>query len=36
VFVKLIRPALLEAKDPGFRRIKYALLPPLGLAALAG
>jgi radical SAM superfamily enzyme YgiQ (UPF0313 family) len=27
---------LLEAKDPGFRPIKYALFPPLGLAALAG
>jgi radical SAM superfamily enzyme YgiQ (UPF0313 family) len=36
VFVKLILPALLEAKDPGFRPIKYALFPPLGLAALAG
>jgi radical SAM superfamily enzyme YgiQ (UPF0313 family) len=34
--VKLILPALLEAKDPGFRPIKYALFPPLGLAALAG
>ena len=36
MFVKLIRPALLEAKGPGFRPIKYALFPPLGLAALAG
>ena len=36
MFVKLILPALLEAKDPGFRPIKYALFPPLGLAALAG
>jgi radical SAM superfamily enzyme YgiQ (UPF0313 family) len=36
VFVKLILPALLEAKDPGFRPLKYALFPPLGLAALAG
>jgi hypothetical protein len=36
VFVKLILPALLEAKDPGFRPIMYALFPPLGLAALAG
>jgi hypothetical protein len=36
VIVKLILPALLEAKDPGFRPIKYALFPPLGLAALAG
>ena len=34
--VKLILPALLEATDPGFRPIKYALFPPLGLAALAG
>lgn len=33
--VKLILPALLEATDPGFRRIKYALFPPLGLATLA-
>jgi hypothetical protein len=33
--VKLILPALLEATDPGFRPIKYALFPPLGLAALA-
>jgi radical SAM superfamily enzyme YgiQ (UPF0313 family) len=36
VRVKLILPALLEATDPGFRPIKYALFPPLGLAALAG
>jgi hypothetical protein len=36
VFVKLILPALLAANDPGFRPIKYALFPPLGLAALAG
>jgi phosphosulfolactate synthase len=36
VDVKLILPALLEAKNPGFRPIKYALFPPLGLAALAG
>ena len=34
--VQLILPALLEATDPGFRPIKYALFPPLGLAALAG
>src|SRR5258706_16233530 len=34
--VKLTPPALLEATDPGFRPIKYALSPPLGLAALAG
>jgi radical SAM superfamily enzyme YgiQ (UPF0313 family) len=36
VDVKFILPALLEANDPGFRPIKYALFPPLGLAALAG
>jgi radical SAM superfamily enzyme YgiQ (UPF0313 family) len=34
--IKLILPALLEATDPGFRPIKYALFPPLGLASLAG
>ena len=34
--VTFILPALLEANDPGFRPIKYALFPPLGLAALAG
>ncbi len=34
--VKLVLPALLEATDPGFRPIKYALFPPLGLATLAG
>jgi radical SAM superfamily enzyme YgiQ (UPF0313 family) len=34
--VKLILPALLEANAPGYRPIKYALFPPLGLAALAG
>src|SRR5690349_23805669 len=34
--VKIILPALLEAHDPGWRPIKYALFPPLGLAALAG
>src|SRR5512133_3449453 len=33
--VKFILPALLEATDPGYRRIKYALFPPLGLATLA-
>jgi radical SAM superfamily enzyme YgiQ (UPF0313 family) len=32
---KLILPALLEAHDPGWRPVKYALFPPLGLAALA-
>ena len=36
VDVSFILPALLEANDPGFRPIKYALFPPLGLAALAG
>jgi radical SAM superfamily enzyme YgiQ (UPF0313 family) len=35
VRVKLILPSLLEANDPGFRPIKYALFPPLGLASLA-
>ncbi len=35
MFVKLILPALLEAKDPGFRPIKYALFPPLGGEPLA-
>jgi radical SAM superfamily enzyme YgiQ (UPF0313 family) len=34
--VKMILPALLEATAPGFRPIKYALFPPLGLAGLAG
>jgi radical SAM superfamily enzyme YgiQ (UPF0313 family) len=34
--VKLILPALREATAPGYRPIKYALFPPLGLAALAG
>ena len=33
--VKLILPALIEANDPGYRPIKYALFPPLGLATLA-
>jgi radical SAM superfamily enzyme YgiQ (UPF0313 family) len=36
VRVKLILPELLEAHAPGYRRIKYALFPPLGLAGLAG
>jgi len=31
----MILPALTEAKSPFFRPIKYALFPPLGLAALA-
>lgn len=34
--VKLILPALTEAKSPYFRPIKYSLFPPLGLATLAG
>lgn len=33
--VKMILPALIEANAPGYRRIKYALFPPLGLASLA-
>ena len=33
--VKLILPALTEAKSPFFRPVKYALFPPLGLATLA-
>jgi radical SAM superfamily enzyme YgiQ (UPF0313 family) len=34
--VKLILPALTEAKSPYWRSIKYSLFPPLGLATLAG
>jgi radical SAM superfamily enzyme YgiQ (UPF0313 family) len=34
--VKMILPALTEAKSPFFRPIKYALFPPIGLATLAG
>ena len=34
--VKMILPALTEAKGPFFRPIKYSLFPPLGLATLAG
>ena len=34
--VKMILPALTEAKSPYYRRIKYSLFPPLGLATLAG
>src|SRR5690242_6120556 len=34
--VKFILPALIEAKSPFFRPIKYSLFPPLGLATLAG
>src|SRR4026207_450742 len=33
--VKIILPALTEAKSPFFRPIKYSLFPPLGLATLA-
>ena len=33
--VKFILPALIEAKRPLWRPIKYALFPPLGLATLA-
>ena len=34
--VKLILPALTDAKSPFWRPIKYSLFPPLGLATLAG
>lgn len=34
--VKMILPALTEAKSPYFRPVKYSLFPPLGLATLAG
>src|SRR5438309_10944175 len=34
--VKMILPSLIEANAPGYRPIKYALFPPLGLAGLAG
>jgi radical SAM superfamily enzyme YgiQ (UPF0313 family) len=33
--IKMILPALTEAKSPFFRPIKYSLFPPLGLATLA-
>jgi radical SAM superfamily enzyme YgiQ (UPF0313 family) len=33
--IKLILPALTEARSPFFRPIKYSLFPPLGLATLA-
>ncbi|PWT99058.1 MAG: B12-binding domain-containing radical SAM protein, partial [Bacteroidetes bacterium] len=33
--VKMILPALTEAKSPYWRHIKYSLFPPLGLATLA-
>ena len=32
----MILPSLIEANTPGYRAIKYALFPPLGLASLAG
>lgn len=35
MYVKFILPALIEAKAPYWRPIKYALFPPLGLATLA-
>ncbi len=34
--VKLLLPALTEARSPYWRPIKYSLFPPLGLATLAG
>jgi radical SAM superfamily enzyme YgiQ (UPF0313 family) len=34
--VKLILPALTEARSPYWRPLKYSLFPPLGLATLAG
>ncbi|HEX8228605.1 MAG TPA: radical SAM protein [Chloroflexia bacterium] len=33
--VKMILPALTEAKSPHWRPVKYSLFPPLGLATLA-
>ncbi|MEI8310161.1 MAG: radical SAM protein [Verrucomicrobiota bacterium] len=33
--VKMILPALTEARSPLFRPVKYSLFPPLGLATLA-
>jgi radical SAM superfamily enzyme YgiQ (UPF0313 family) len=33
--IKMILPALTEAKSPYWRSIKYSLFPPLGLATLA-
>ena len=32
----MILPALMEARSPFYRAIKYSLFPPLGLACLAG
>jgi len=34
--VKMILPALTEARSPYYRPLKYSLFPPLGLATLAG
>jgi radical SAM superfamily enzyme YgiQ (UPF0313 family) len=34
--VKMVLPALIEARTAAWRPIKYALFPPLGLATLAG
>jgi radical SAM superfamily enzyme YgiQ (UPF0313 family) len=34
--VKMILPALTEARSPFWRPVKYSLFPPLGLATLAG
>jgi len=33
--IKMVLPALMEAKSPYWRPIKYSLFPPLGLATLA-
>ena len=33
--VKMILPALTEAKSPFWRPIKYSLFPPLGLATIS-
>jgi len=33
--IKMVLPALMEAKSPFWRPIKYSLFPPLGLATLA-
>ena len=33
--IKMILPALMEAKSPFWRPIKYSLFPPLGLITLA-
>jgi radical SAM superfamily enzyme YgiQ (UPF0313 family) len=35
MIVKMILPALTEARSPFFRPIKYSLFPPLGLSTLA-